>query len=141
MIPFNEMDVRLKKLGKDRAWLSQVSGRKPDSIRVALAKNAPAAKRSILIQKALSDAIELETAAQKKPAPEANLSNSIILTVAPEKYALWDGAAKAEQADTTADWAVEKLNAAAEEWAKSRELHLYAADGENLPSPRSKPQR
>jgi hypothetical protein len=60
MIPFEEIDAALKALGKDRAWLAIESGRKPDSIRVALATNADPKNRSELLQKALSDAIERE---------------------------------------------------------------------------------
>ena len=144
MIPFNEMAQRLKDLGKDRAWLSQVSGRKPDSIRVALAKNAPASKRSPLIQKALSDPIERAEAekreAEKTPPSAPSLPDRITLFVEPEKHALWDAAAKADAtAPNTAAWAVAKLNAAAAAWASSREIHLLdrvadAADGENSPS-------
>jgi len=60
MIPFEEIDARLSKLGKNRTWLAEKSGRSADSIRGALAPNAPPAKRSELLQKALSDAIEGE---------------------------------------------------------------------------------
>lgn len=60
MIPFEEIDAALKSLGKDRAWLAEESGRKPDSIRVALATNADPKNRSELLQKALSDAIDRE---------------------------------------------------------------------------------
>lgn len=69
MIPFEEIDSRLAGIGKNRAWLSQESGRKSDSIRVALAPNAPASKRSKLLQKALSDAIEREEEKQSAAAP------------------------------------------------------------------------
>jgi hypothetical protein len=72
MIPFEEIDAALKSLGKDRAWLAQESGRKPDSIRVALATNADPKNRSELLQKALSDAIEREQLRQaaEKPRPD-----------------------------------------------------------------------
>ena len=64
MIPFEEIDKRLDALGKDRKWLAEASGRKPDSIRVALATNADQKNRTSLLQKALSDAIEREDLAQ-----------------------------------------------------------------------------
>lgn len=60
VIPFEEMDARLKAMGLTRQWLAEASGRRPDSIRAALAPAAPPSKRSALIQKALSDAIEKE---------------------------------------------------------------------------------
>lgn len=64
MIPFDEIDKRLDALGLDRKWLAESSGRKPDSIRVALAPNADPKNRTQLLQKALSDAIEREEEAQ-----------------------------------------------------------------------------
>lgn len=64
MIPFEEIDSRLERLGKNRAWLVEVTGRSPESIRAALAPNALPSKRSKLLQKALSDAIEAEEAEQ-----------------------------------------------------------------------------
>ena len=64
MIPFEEIDRRLDGIRKDRKWLSEASGRKPDSIRVALAPNADPKNRTGLLQKALSDAIEREEEAQ-----------------------------------------------------------------------------
>lgn len=60
VIAFDEIDNRLKSLGLDRSWLATSSGRTPDSIRSALAPNAAPSKRSPLIQRALSDAIEKE---------------------------------------------------------------------------------
>lgn len=66
MIAFDEIDNRLGSIGKDRAWLAAVTERSPASIRAALAPNAPAGKRSSLLQKALSDAIAKEEAAQGK---------------------------------------------------------------------------
>lgn len=60
MIPFDEIDARLKDIGKNRAWLAEQSGRPPGSIRVALAPNSDPKNRSELLQKALSDAIERE---------------------------------------------------------------------------------
>jgi len=64
MIPFEEIDKCLERLGKTRGWLAEASGRSGQSIRAALAPNAPTAKRSALIQKALTQAIEREEAAQ-----------------------------------------------------------------------------
>lgn len=73
MIPFEEIDKRLDALGLDRKWLAESSGRKPDSIRVALAPNADPKNRTHLLQKALSDAIEREeearAALQEPPMP------------------------------------------------------------------------
>lgn len=67
MIPFDEIDNRLKLLKKDRPWLVTASGRSAESIRAALAPNAPASKRSALLQKALSDVIIAEEQRQNAP--------------------------------------------------------------------------
>lgn len=70
MIAFNEIDNRLAALGETRAWLAETTGRSPDSIRTALAPNAPASKRSSLLQTALSDAIEREEQARGSALPQ-----------------------------------------------------------------------
>ena len=64
MIPFDQIDKRLDALGKDRKWLAEVTGRSYDSLRTALAPKAPESKRSDLLQKALTDAIEREEEAR-----------------------------------------------------------------------------
>ncbi|MCE5310458.1 MAG: hypothetical protein LLG20_22705 [Acidobacteriales bacterium] len=69
VIPFDEIDTRLDALGLDRKWLSEHSGKKPDTIRGALAPGAPEFKRSASLQKALSDTIEAEEARRKKIPP------------------------------------------------------------------------
>lgn len=139
MIPFTEIAERLKGIRKDRAWLSAASGRKPDSIRVALAPKAPASKRSELLQKALSDAIEREESIQKsspEPPPAPETPDKITLFIDPIRYRVYEAAALSDS-KTTSHWAVQQLDKAADEWARTQQLHTYAADagdGENLPS-------
>jgi len=115
MIPFDEIDNRLEKLGKDRAWLSLASGRKPDSIRVALAPSAPPSKRSELLQKALSDAIEREEANQATAIPIL-LPDRITLEVSAEKFDAYSRAAADVRGRTIKEWAIEELDRAAEAW-------------------------
>lgn len=93
MIPFDEIDERLFKLGLDRAWLAEKSGRKPDSIGSALAPSASSSKRSKHLQRALSDAIEREEAARRgRPAePDENL---IRVSFSDEDFAIVENAAK-----------------------------------------------
>ena len=122
MIPFNEMKARLKSLEKDRHWLAAASGRPYDSIRVALAKNAPPAKRSSLLQKALSDAIEKEEAARlasKSFPPQPRLDN-ITLFVDPVKRLTYENAAAASPQKSFTPWAIEQLDKAAAAWAASK---------------------
>ncbi len=65
VIPFNEIDERLKRLQKDRLWLATVTRRSEGSIRAALAPNSAPKNRTKLLQKALSDAIEAEEERQR----------------------------------------------------------------------------
>jgi hypothetical protein len=69
VIEFDDIDQALKDLGKNRAWLAEATGRSPESIRTALAPNAPKPKRSKLLQRVLSDAIEEERKKQEEPQP------------------------------------------------------------------------
>ncbi len=111
MIPFEDIDAALKALDKDRAWLAVESGRKPDSIRVALAKNADPKNRSELLQKALSDAIERERIKQEsaKASQPANLPDRVTIDCLPEERRQWQ---KASGGDLDS-WIVETLNSAA----------------------------
>jgi hypothetical protein len=111
MIHFEEIDARLDKLGKNRAWLSEASGRKPDSIRVALAPSAPAAKRSELLQKALSDAIEKE---EERRREHPKLPDRLTIECEPTERRKWSQAA-ASKGETLDAWIVEELNQAASE--------------------------
>ena len=107
MIPFEDIESRLKKLGKDRVWLAEKSGRSHASIRTALAKSAVPKARSALLQKALSDAIEREELDQlKKP----ELVKSITLEPSIEEYRLWSEAFKISPHSTIEEWAKASLN-------------------------------
>jgi hypothetical protein len=114
MIPFEEIDSRLEALGKDRKWLAEVSGRKPDSIRVALAPNSDPKNRSSLLQKALTDAIEREDERQRQPsilpAPLPMLPDRITIQCAPEDRRRWQKASEGNMDQ----WIVESLNQAAD---------------------------
>lgn len=107
MIPFEDIETRLKGIRKDRKWLAENSGRSYDSIRTALAKNAAPKSRSTLLQKALTDAIEREEAEQAKK-PE--LTKSITLEPSIEEYRLWSEAFKSSPYSTIEEWAVAALN-------------------------------
>jgi len=132
MIPFDEIDQRLKALGKDRAWLSEESGRKPDSVRVALAPNALAAKRSELLQKALSDAIEREESSR---AAKADLPSRLAVQPAnEEEFRAWCRAYKASAHDTLEDWAIASLNDAAAQWLASGKAPLAALPPASSPT-------
>ena len=109
MIPFEDIENRLKKLGKDRMWLAEKSGRSHASIRTALAKSAVPKARSALLQKALSDAIEREEMEQAKK-PE--LTKSIVLEPSAEEYRLWSEAFKKSPSSTIEEWAKASLNEA-----------------------------
>ena len=107
MIAFEDIEKRLKKLGRDRMWLAEKSGRSYASIRTALAKSAVPKARSALLQKALTDAIEREEAEQAKK-PE--LTKAIALEPSIEEYRLWSEAFKSSPYSTIEEWAVASLN-------------------------------
>ena len=107
MIPFDEIDQRLEKLGRNRKWLVEATGRSDHAIRSALAPNATAKSRSALLQKALTDAIEREEMEQSKK-PE--LTKSITLEPSIEEYRLWSEAFKMSPYATIEEWAVAALN-------------------------------
>ena len=91
MIPFEEIDQRLKALGENRLWLATVTGRSENSIRAALAPRASESKRSELLQRVLSDAIEREEAARATP----SIPGVFDVLVTPEQI---DGAYRAAAA-------------------------------------------
>ena len=127
MIPFNEIDKRLDALGENRAWLAEVTGRSPDSLRTALAPNAPASKRTALLQRALSDAIEREEDLRKV---RPTLPDRITLEALPEEVRAWGQAAGAASLSTH-DWAVRELNEAADAWTEGNDL-------KSLPPPKTR---
>jgi SOS-response transcriptional repressor LexA len=109
VIPFEEIDKRLEAIGKDRAWLAEVSRRSAGSIRAALAPNALAKSRSKLLQIALSEAIEKEEAYQRKGEV---LPDRITIEVDPADFEAFNEAALAESL-TVKRWMISKLNEAA----------------------------
>lgn len=110
MIPFDEIDQRLAKLGRNRKWLVEVTGRSDHAIRSALAPKATKKSRSALLQKALTDAIEREEMDQlKKP----ELVKSITLEPSIEEYRLWSEAFKQSPYSTIEEWAIAALNGSA----------------------------
>lgn len=115
MIPFDEIDARLQGIGKNRAWLAQESGRKINSIRVALAPGAVKKNRNDMLQKALSDVIEREEAIRREPLP-IRLPTMITLEPKKEEYTAWDKASRSVNAPTLEEWAIASLNAAAARW-------------------------
>ncbi len=117
MIPFDEIDERLKNMGKDRAWLAEKTRRSFDSIRSALAPNAKPKSRSALLQKALSDAIEREETAY---VPKVIPADVLVLSPSASEYQAWSLAHKASDSATLKDWAIDELNKAAAAWKASK---------------------
>lgn len=132
MIPFEDIDQRLKDLGKDRIWLANETGRSEGSIRAALAPNAAPDRRSKLLQRALTDAIEQEEGYQKtKP----SLPDRISVEASPESLALWSRAFKNSEFETFEEWMVNAINEEAEEWhAEQQRKNLSVVTGEDPPT-------
>ncbi|MEO5712597.1 MAG: hypothetical protein ABIT37_03840 [Luteolibacter sp.] len=132
MIAFEDIDKRLKEIGKNRAWLAEVTGRSPDSIRVALAPNAPDYKRTKLLAKALSDAIEKEESAELKPAGELPLPDRLTIEVEPERMTRYCEAADFAHQNLKA-WAIQELNKAADEWLALKNRQKLSSVAEEPP--------
>lgn len=132
MIPFAEIDSRLTDIGKNRAWLVEVTGRSENSIRAALAPSAPEAKRSDLLQKALSDAIEKEESAQRA---SIRLPDQLALAPTAEEFDAWVRASRAAKAETLKTWAIDELNKAAAAWHASRRIISHEFDSKVAEDP------
>jgi len=129
MINFEDIDSHLESLGKDRVWLSEVTGRSVDAIRSALAPAAKPKSRSELLQRALSDAIEREEASQRS---SIRLPDQLTLAPTAEEFNAWCRAYKASPAETLKEWAIDYLNKAADEWAKQKAAEIASNLPQNL---------
>lgn len=137
MIPFEEIDERLKALGKDRQWLAKQSGRKARSIGDALAPNADPTKRSPLLQKALSDVIEAHEAAAAAQAAAPNIPQNLVLYPTRQQFNAWNTAFKHSDAETLEQWATEGLDEMAKAWLAQYQpaTDLKVADAPNPAGP------
>ena len=116
MIPFEEIDQRLKSLDKDRTWLAQESQRSEGSIRSALAPKAHPKQRSELLQKALTDAIEREES-RHTLAIQSFESQQLVLRPSDEEYRAWSQSQRESGDETLSAWAASTLNRIAEQKA------------------------
>jgi SOS-response transcriptional repressor LexA len=130
MIPFEEIDVRLAALDKDRKWLAEATGRSPGAIRSALAPRASAQHRSELLQKALTDAILAEEERQKKVPAVPALPERVSVQPTVQEFQAWCRAYKASSHDLLEDWMVAALNQAAA--LANRPGRRFASTAENL---------
>lgn len=108
MIPFDQIAARLQALGKNRQWLAAVSGRTILSLDSALAPAAAKSKRSKLLQRALTDAIEREETRQAN-AETSFRNQNLVVEASPEEFRAWNAAAMAAGM-LIEEWALEGLN-------------------------------
>jgi hypothetical protein len=121
MIPFEEIDTRLAGIGKNRAWLAEMSGRSPSSLRSALAPNAAEKQRSSLLQKALTDAIEGEERRQREgKVGGIILPDRITIEASAGERREWQECSLAARLALDV-WAVAQLNEAARKWRNKEE--------------------
>lgn len=128
MIPFEEIDIRLEKLGKDRAWLARETPYSSDYLRTVLAKNST--RRTERVQSVISDAIEREESLQEAAqaqAVEALKQHAITIYPTREQFNRWTSAFKHSDADTMEEWAEIGLDDLAAEWEQSRFKPLRVA--------------
>lgn len=117
MIPYEEIDERLKRLGKSRKWLAETTGRSIGAIRSALAPGSGGRYRSPLLQKSLSNAITNEEDRQSQKSIELQ-SQRITVECSREQFRKWNKAALVCGL-LIEDWAIESLDKMAEELEKT----------------------
>lgn len=125
MIPFEEMDARLAAIGKSRAWLSEVTPYKANSIRQALGPAGGA--RSERLQEVLSRAIEDEETKQAGPKMRPGF-HEIFLT--DEQLDRADRASRVVNAASLADFCRDAIMMRADELleTKRQPLRVVADD-------------
>lgn len=114
MIPFDEIDSRLEKLGLDRAWLAENTPYSADYIRTVLAPNST--RRTERVMQILSDAIEREEAYRRAQVAPPVLPNRITVEPTVGEFDAWDRASRAAGSASLAEWAIQELNKAADAW-------------------------
>jgi hypothetical protein len=120
------IDARLADMGKDRAWLAQVTPYSADYIRTVLAPNSK--RRTNRVMQILLDAIEREEAERSKPLEiltPAKPMDHVVLEISPDRHALWTEAANHDSQDLK-PWAIDTINKAAEEWKAKQKPQLVA---------------
>lgn len=130
MIPFEEIDDRLTRLGKNRTWLTEETPYSGDYIRTVLAPKST--RRTVRVQQILSDAIEREEERQRAvptSASPAVLPDRVTIDCEPEERRNWEAAAQANRTYLDA-WIVGTLNIAA-----SLKLGLPAPASQKPPAP------
>ena len=130
MIPFEEIDDRLKALGLDRLWLSKNTPYSAAYIRDVMATNST--RRSERVQKIISEAIEREETSQAVPAVVFE-SHQLVLRPSDEDYNRWNDAANLANKRVT-DWVVDTLNMIGAE--KANHSPPISGNLESLPTPR-----
>ena len=116
MITFEEVDDRLAKIGKNRAWLVQTTGQSEGSIRSALAPNAQPKHRSKLLRIAITDAIEREELEQAKEKIRSfDFSERLTINCSQEDRQRWENAARL-QGLSLDQWIKRSLKTVGDQW-------------------------
>ena len=121
MIPFDDIDARLEKLGKDRAWLAEKTPYSAAYIRDLMAPKST--RRTERVQLIISDAIEKEESAQ---VAADRLPDQLALAPTADEFNAWCRAYKASPAETLKEWAIDELNKAAAQWAQTKKNPFHA---------------
>lgn len=128
---FDEIDPRLKKLGKDRAWLAAQCDYSTSTLASALAPNG--SNKTPKALRRMWEALDREEQRQKqekyKPAP---LTNTVTLTPTVDQFDRWMRAAYRNH-DSFDEWAKEGLDALADLYPQKDQITI-AADAPDLPA-------
>lgn len=128
VIDHSEIDKRLAAIGKDRAWLAENTPYSADYIRTVLAPNSK--RRTERVMEIISLAIEREESAITATLQQTSASQTadplpdrITLEIPSTTHDLWSSVANSK-GKMLKTWAIDELNAAAEEWHQSRQLRV-----------------
>jgi len=106
---FDEVPLKMIKLGVDRAWLARQCDYTTDSLRQILAPNGKGKTAKAL--RRIWEALEREEIRQKRPAVQEAVCQ-IVVRPDVEEFTKWNKAALSKK-KTVEDWAIDALNKAA----------------------------
>ncbi len=108
---FDEIPLRMMKLGVDRAWLAQQCDYSLNHMANILAPNADAKSKTQKALRRISEALEREEARQQNPTTPAEL-NQIVLRPTDDDLTIWNLEANKKNM-LVKDWCIKALNDAA----------------------------
>lgn len=108
---FDEIPLKMLKLGVDRAWLARQCDYKAGTLAAILAPNGNLSHKTEKALRRIWEALEREEIRQKRPAVQESVCQ-IVVRPDVEEFTKWNKAALSKK-KTVEDWAIDALNKAA----------------------------